>query len=414
MEFHADTNELIMMLQKGHNDVKLPREAMDRLVTWLDLNAPYHGRWSTIAGPRGRQAEDARARMRKLYAGVDENHEDMPELTAYAAGPAEPKKPRAPKPPAAPPALSGWPFDATEARGMQSKSATPVACAVDLGEGVSVELVRVPPGRFVMGSGEGYPDEAPMAVVEVAKGFWMGKLEVTNRQFGRFDPAHDSRHEDRHGYQFGVTGYPVNLPDMPAVRLSWKQAMSFCRWMSVRLAGAGPPLAGRKATLPTEAQWEWACRSGASTPMSYGGLADDFSAYGNMADISLSYFSGNPYVQDWTKARYKNPTNIYDNWVPQVRTVDDGGFLSIAGGKYRPNAWGLCDMHGNVAEWTRSIYRPYPYRDGDGRNAPEAAGKRVARGGSWYDRPKLSTSSFRRPYRDYQKVYNVGFRVVVE
>ncbi len=414
MEFHADTNELIMMLQKGHNDVKLDEEAMDRLVTWLDLNAPYHGRWSTIAGAKGRQAEDVRARMRKLYAGVDENHEDMPELTAYAAGPAGPKKARAPKPPAAPPAVRGWPFDASEARRKQSASATQVARTISLGDGVSLELVRVPPGRFAMGSGDGYPDEAPMAGVEIAKGYWIGKLEVTNRQFQRFDPTHDSRHEDRHGYQFGVTGYPVNLPDMPAVRLSWKQAVGFCRWLSVRLAKAEPPLAGRKATLPTEAQWEWACRAGASTPMFYGKREDDFSKHGNMADISLSYFSGNPYVQDWTKARYKNPTNIYDNWIPQVGTVNDGGFLSRAGGKYQPNAWGLHDMHGNVAEWTRSIYRPYPYRDGDGRNAPEATGKRVARGGSWYDRPKLSTSSFRRPYRDYQKVYNVGFRVIVE
>jgi formylglycine-generating enzyme required for sulfatase activity len=414
MEFHADTNELIVMLQKGHSGVKLPEEAMDRLVTWLDLNAPYHGRWSTIAGTKGKQAEDVRARMRKLYANVDENHEDMPEVASYASAPVEPKKAREPKPPAAAPAVRGWPFNAAEARRKQSASAAQVTHTMDLGDGVSMELVRVPPGRFAMGSGYGYPDEAPMAEVEIAKGFWAGKLEVTNAQFRRFEPTHDSRHEDRHGYQFGVTGYPVNQPDVPAVRLSWKQAMAFCRWLSARLAKDTSALGGRKATLPTEAQWEWACRAGTSTPMFYGKREDDFSKHGNMADVTLSYFSGNPYVQDWTKAPYKNPTNIYDNWIPQIGAVNDGGFLSVAGGKYRPNAWGLHDMHGNVAEWTRSLYRPYPYRDGDGRNSARAAGRRVARGGSWYDRPKLSTSSFRRPYRGYQKVYNVGFRVIVE
>lgn len=70
-------------------------------------------------------------------------------------------------------------------------------------------------------------------------------------------------------------------------------------------------------------------------------------------------------------------------------------------------------MHGNVWEWTLSAYKPYPYKDEDGRNTISTNTKRVARGGSWYDRPKRSTSSFRLPYRDYQKVYNVGFRVVM-
>lgn len=71
-------------------------------------------------------------------------------------------------------------------------------------------------------------------------------------------------------------------------------------------------------------------------------------------------------------------------------------------------------MHGNVWEWTRSAYMSYPYSDIDGRNeTDEKKEKRVVRGGSWYDRPYRATSSFRLPYREYQKVYNVGFRVVM-
>jgi formylglycine-generating enzyme required for sulfatase activity len=103
----------------------------------------------------------------------------------------------------------------------------------------------------------------------------------------------------------------------------------------------------------------------------------------------------------------------YDDWIPKDDRFDDGGFVSTDAGKYQPNAWGLCDMHGNVWEWTRSAYRPYPYRE-DGRSDPAAEGLRVVRGGSWYDRPKRCTSSFRLAYEPYEPVYNVGFRVIMQ
>ena len=72
-------------------------------------------------------------------------------------------------------------------------------------------------------------------------------------------------------------------------------------------------------------------------------------------------------------------------------------------------------MHGNVWEWTLSSYKPYPYKTDDGRNdvKTDEVSQRVARGGSWYDRPFKASSSYRLPYRDYQKVYNVGFRVIM-
>jgi formylglycine-generating enzyme required for sulfatase activity len=71
-------------------------------------------------------------------------------------------------------------------------------------------------------------------------------------------------------------------------------------------------------------------------------------------------------------------------------------------------------VHGNVWEWTRSALRPYPYDERDGRNDPSAPGKRVVRGGSWYDRPHRCRSAFRLAYPRYQRVFNVGFRVVME
>ena len=79
-----------------------------------------------------------------------------------------------------------------------------------------------------------------------------------------------------------------------------------------------------------------------------------------------------------------------------------------------PNAWGLYDMIGNVAEWTRSDYKPYPYEENDGRNALDAKARKVARGGSWADRPKVAGSSFRQGYLPWQKVHNVGIRLVIE
>ena len=83
-----------------------------------------------------------------------------------------------------------------------------------------------------------------------------------------------------------------------------------------------------------------------------------------------------------------NP-NRYDDWIPRDDRFDDGGFVTEPVGRYQPNPWGLHDMHGNAWEWTRSAYRPYPYREDDGRNALARAGEeRVVRGGSWYDRPE--------------------------
>lgn len=330
--------------------------------------------------------------MRRLYASVDENHEQMPEA------PAEPVVPVAPKPVPSHKALDLKPT--------VGRIPSPKVRSLPLGEDVTIELVYVPAGTFAMGAANGHPDEGPMTKTTIEKGFWMAKTEITNEQYQRFEPGHDSRHEDRHGYQFGVTGYPVNQPGAPAVRLNWKQANAFCEWLSGR--------SGLKVCLPTEAQWEWACRAGTTTPMNYGPCDADWSKHANMADRTLHHFSGNPYRQDWRTAAYKNPDNIFDNWIPQVASMNDGGFLSDAVGRYLPNAWGLHDMHGNVAEWTASLYKPYPYRDDDGRNDPQVSGRRVVRGGSWYDRPKLCTSSFRRAYRDYQKVYNVGFRIIVE
>lgn len=265
-----------------------------------------------------------------------------------------------------------------------------------------MELVLIPPGEFVMGSPDGPPDEQPLAQVRLDKPFWMGVCEVTNAQFARFDPLHDSRVESKDTYQFGVHGYPVNLPPQPVVRVPWLQAMAFCRWLSDKT--------GERFSLPTEAQWEYACRAGTGTPMYYGGLDSDFSKFANLADAKLSEFASDPYTVD---TPLEKPSK-YDDWIPKDSRFNDGGLLSVPPGGYQPNPWGLFDMHGNVSEWTRSTYQPYPYRTNDGRDDPATPGRKVVRGGSWRDRPLRATSGFRLEYEPYQRVYNVGFRIVCE
>jgi len=390
VKFDADTSNVLAR-------VKLSEEARDRLVTWIDFNTPYHGRWQTIVGKEALNREKLREERRALYTGVRQNHEDIetpaPVLKDTLSSKKKPKD-------GEPLKIAGWPFDPA------TKKAAP-APAIKLADGVEIALVAVPGGSFVMGRNEakGPRDEHPAAQVDV-KPFQIGAREITNREFRQFDPSHDSRHETRHGYQFGVTGYDVNGDDLPVVRVSWRKTVAFCDWLSKKT--------GRTVRLPTEAEWEWAARAGSGKPFWWGGVDDDFSAYANLADVSLSDYSGNPYVQDREKARYGNAENLFDNWVPQAHGVNDGAFLEEKSGKWKPNPWGLFDMHGNVWEWTQSKYLPYPYVADDGRNAPDGDERRVVRGGSWYSRPKLATASFRRAYRPYAPVYDVGFRIVVE
>jgi formylglycine-generating enzyme required for sulfatase activity len=379
-EFAADTCELIQMLAKGHHNVKLDAEAWDRLVTWIDLNAPCHGTWAETTKIPGDQSQ-RRLELRRLYGGVVENCEEVPDTdVAYEV-------PKPVMPELEPPlkisalAVEGWPFDAAQAKALQA-AAGAATRTVDLGGGLTMEFMRIPAGAFIMGDTNGTPDELILSVRRVEKSFWMAKCEVSNEQFAKFDPSHDSRFEHRTSWQFDeeYTGWPLNRPKQPVVRVSWDEAVAFCRWLSEKL--------GEEVTLPTEVQWEWACRAGTATPFSYGDLDTDFSTCGNMGDANLRKLAD----EGW---RPKSP-----DLIPKDNRFDDGALVTAEVGHYAPNAWGLHDMHGNAAEWTRSNH---------GTGA-----KKVIRGGSWRDRPKLCRSASRWAYDPWQKVFNVGFRMVIE
>ena len=333
---------------------------------------------------------DRRAELCRLYGGVDGAAETVPELPTPPIRPIVPEL--APKAEVKVPRVAGWPFDAAEARRRQASAGT-TSRSIDLGDGVSLELVLVPAGQFVMGDAEGHDDERPLRPVKIEKPFWIGRFEVTNEQYRRFDPSHDSRYEHKGSWSFSEhhLGWPLNGPKQPVVRVSQQEAEGFCRWLSAKT--------GEQVELPSEAQWEYACRAGTAAATSFGDLDTDFSAFANMADAGvkqLAYDTDGRYTADL---------------VPRDDRFDDGSLVTADVGNYRPNAWGIHDMHGNVWEWTRSAYRPYPYRPDDVHNAPNAAERLVVRGGSWYDCPKRCTSGFRLSYRPYFRIYNVGFRV---
>lgn len=401
-EFSADSTELVQMLKKGHHGVTLDHSEWQCIYQWIDFNSPYHGNRLDIV--RGLPVEAG------VRLGMKRSNELAALYSTYRKpfGHTNPPRPQKLKPLPVPDqdgeknarTTGTLPFKATATPDQRKK------ITLDLGGGQSITLVPIPAGQFTMGSADGSPDELPMHPQTIRQGFWMAEGEITNAQMRRFNPAHHSRHEDRHGYQFGQTCYDVNTDDLPAVRLSWDEATAFCAWLSKK--------SGKKISLPSETQWEWACRATRATPFWFGSHGTDFHLFSNLADQRLR-----EYADDSAKGKYRyfswqkipNP-NRYEAYAPRVDDIDDGSFLAQAPKKYKPNPWGLYDMHGNVAEWTRSAYRPYPANHSPSSNPPDAL--RVVRGGSWRDRPHRATASHRLPYPRFQKVYNVGFRIIVE
>jgi len=380
-EFSADSSRLIRMLRKGHHNVTLPPEAWDRLITWIDLSAPAYGTWSENVGTaKVDKYRTIRKDLLKLYANVDEDPELILKRTSAPVVPVMPpaETPRLTKVPR----VEGWPFNASQAKQLQTRAGEQTQKTFELAPGVKLVMTLVPAGRFVMGDAAGHRDEGPPAAVEIAKPFWMGTFEVTNAQFALFDPTHDSRLEAYPGNSFSVRhrGELVNGPTQPVCRISQTQARAFCAWLSKKTSKA--------FDLPTEAQWEYACRAGTATPMNFGPATADHSSHANLADAASKK------VWHWLQ--------------PGESTFDDKAFASTTAGSYAPNAWGLHDMHGNVAEWTRSPYRPYPVT-----TAKLTATDRVTvRGGSWNDRPANARSSVRHMLRPHERAHDVGFRVI--
>ena len=276
-----------------------------------------------------------------------------------------------------------------------------------LGNGVILEMVWIPGGTFLMGSPQGeegrYQGEEDPQTQLTIDGFWMGKYEVSVRQFGRFiaDTAYQTdaekagksyRYNENDGSLGKQTGLSWRNPGFaqadshPAVQISWNDAMRFSEWLSRK--------SGKSYLLPTEGQWEYACRAGSTSVYAWGDNAESGSGWLNGADQSLK--------------RKFNPAH----W--EYFSFDDGYVYTAPVGSFHPNAFGLHDMHGNTVEWCLSLYKPYPYSELDGRNDPSPDRPRVLRGGSWRYKPTFCRSAIRfRKDNPSITFYDTGFRVAV-
>ncbi len=361
----ADTTALVQMLENGHHGVRLDAESWDRLNTWIDLNRMGHGTWSETVGTN-RVAHFARRRadLQRRYARVEEDHERT-YGKAMLHAPALPRLADAPPSPSVvppPPSVSAGPR-------------APARRTLDLGDGVTLTLARIP---------------APPG----GKDYWMGVDEVTNLQYTRLVPDHDSKLERGEFMQFTEQerGYALNEPEQPVVRVSRDEAAAFCARLAART--------GARVRLPTGTEWEWAARAGSTNELWWGGREADFSPYANLADRTFRR-------QDRFRANV--PGMAVPEWRPADVCFDDGSRVTAPVTAFRPNAWGLRNVHGNVWEWTSDTVSGRPTAQ-----PPDDAPRAVARGGSCWSRPKDATFSARVSYRPWQKVHDVGFRVLVE
>jgi formylglycine-generating enzyme required for sulfatase activity len=256
------------------------------------------------------------------------------------------------------------------------ESPLPETVTLRLDGAVSLTLQRIDPGIFRMGARGEYTDEEPVHRVEITRVFYLGITPVTQAQFGAWTQACGIEHEN---------GFP-DRPDHPAENMDWFSAVAYCRWLQELCASAIP--SGYRVGLPTEAEWEYACRGGPwSTQTEY------WSGDGEAALDAVGWWDGN-----------------------SGGTTHPVGAFGAAG----RNPCGLWDMHGNVWEWCDDGWDANAYRCRiDGVRAPWTAvsrvdwktDSRVVRGGSWDDSAGGCRSAFRGGRRPDDRNGSQGLRV---
>lgn len=248
---------------------------------------------------------------------------------------------------------------------------------------VPLELVRIPAGSFVMGSPTTergrVSAEGPQTNVTISQAFYMGKYELTQRQWRAILGTNPS--------YFTKDTHPVDS-------VSWSQAQSFLTALNTHITTTGQgPLSMR---LPTEAQWEYACRAGTSTRFSFGNSLD---CTDDCSDCPAGTLSGKRTDYMW--------------YCGNNALSDQPGFGTKSVGQKKPNAFGLYDMHGNVWEWCQDWYAySLPGGNVTDPTGPTTAWDRVLRGGSWDFRATDCRSACRFYYPPGNQLRNLGFRVV--
>ncbi|HUT60495.1 MAG TPA: formylglycine-generating enzyme family protein [Phycisphaerae bacterium] len=239
----------------------------------------------------------------------------------------------------------------------------PHRMVLQIQEGVSVTLVLIPAGEFTMGSplseAGRSADETEHRVI-ISKPFYMSSTEITQRQYKAL---------------MGGSPSKFKAEDLPVDSVSWDTAVAFCENLSERT--------GKKVRLPTESEWEYACRGGTRTPFITG------------ATIST------------------NEANYDGNYVYGAGSKGIYHESTVLAGSYAPNAYGLHDMLGNVWEWCRDWYSEYPRAKVIDPQGPVKGEDKVLRGGSWSDHPSSCRSANRHKASPSRKNNAIGFRVVI-
>jgi formylglycine-generating enzyme required for sulfatase activity len=273
---------------------------------------------------------------------------------------------------------------------------------------LGMQLAYIPAGKFGMGSPKNEPGRESQEIlheVELTKEYYLGVHEVTVAQFREFvrDTGYATEAERDGKGSWGITQkgnfeqdakYNWKNPgfeqtdDHPVVDLSWNDANAFCQWLS--------EMEKRSYRLPTEAEWEYACRAGTRTAYSFGDDPQDLLTAGNASDATAR--------------------ESFKSWSLGIRGRD-GFAYSAPVGQLKPNRFGLYDMHGNVWEWCENWYDPTGY-SGQQQTDPKgpASGEfKVHRGGGWSSAPERCRSASRigRHHSAYRGCY-LGFRVVLE
>lgn len=283
-----------------------------------------------------------------------------------------------------PPAPAVAPFSEQQARRHQDAWAEHLGQPREVTNSIGMKLVLIPPGEFMMGSPESeerhLSHEGPQHRVRITRPFYLGVYEVTQEAYERVmgtNPSDFSR-DGRDGNW--VSGQDTSR--FPVESVTWNDAVEFCRRLSVLPAERS---AGREYRLPTEAQWEYACRAGTTTPFHFGSVLN-----GRQANCG----GNNPYG-----------TSEKGPYLRRTTTV----------GSYSANGFGLYDMHGNVWEWCSDWYDENYYANSpvDDPQGPASGLHRVSRGGGWLSYAWGCRSADRYGLTSGGGYIGIGFRLAL-
>jgi formylglycine-generating enzyme required for sulfatase activity len=256
----------------------------------------------------------------------------------------------------------------------------PATLSVDVGGGTKMEFVRIAAGTFQMGAPDGEKDagdaEKPRHEETISRPFYLGKYLVTQSEYEALTGKNPSWFSSSGGGKEKVAGTETGR--FPVENISWEDAVAYCEKLTDRHRGKGWTFG-----LPSEAEWEYACRAGTTTPFHFGSELN-----GRQANCDGNY----PYGTD-EKGPYLQRTSRV--------------------GSYEANKWGLYDMHGNVWEWCRDWYDKDYYRKSDKKD-PEntsAGDARVLRGGSFYYNAWFCRAAYRHRLAPAIRLNYLGFRV---